>query len=109
MSQILVDGERNVVVSVDGAFTLNLSTLLNSPQRLTLERLWYDTGAVTDATISWQATVNELAWKCTGTHELDFTGFGGLVNNAGAGVTGNVIFAGTGVFSIVAQFKKSRA
>ena len=107
MSQILADGPRNVVVAVDGAFTLNRASLSGAPARLTLEKLWYDTGAVTDALLSWEATVNVALWKCTGTHLLDFTPFGGIPNDAGAGVTGNVIFAGTGVFSLVAQFKKS--
>ncbi len=107
MSQILIDGPRNVVVAVDGLFTLDRALLSGAPARLTLEKLWYDTGAVTDAAIQWQATANVLAWKCTGTHALDFTCFGGVTNDAGAGVTGNVLFSGTGVFSIVAQFKKS--
>ena len=107
MTQIILDNARNVVVSVDGAFTLDITTLSGQPSRLTLEKLWYDTGAVTDATVAWQATVNDLAWKCTGTHMLDFTPFGGIPNNAGAGVTGSVLFTGTGVFSIVAQFKKN--
>lgn len=107
MSQILIDGPRNVIVSVDGPFTLNRATLSGAPARLTLEKLWYDTGAATDVVVQWEATANVLAWKCTSTHELDFTSFGGIVNDAGAGVTGNVIFAGTGVFSIVAQFKKT--
>ena len=107
MSQILSDGPRNVVVSVDGPFTLNRANLSGAPQRLTLEKLWYDTGTATDVVVSWEATVNALAWKCTGTHALDFTEFGGIVNDAGAGVTGNVVFAGTGVFSVVAQFKKT--
>jgi hypothetical protein len=106
MSQIILDNARNVVVSVDAAYTLDLTTLSGSPTRVTLEKLWYDTGAVTDAALQWQATANELLWKCTGTHSLDFQEFGGIPNNAGAGVTGNVIFAGTGTFSIVARFKK---
>lgn len=107
MSQIILDNARNVVVSVDGPFTLDITTLSGQPQRLTLEKLWYDTGAVTDAALQWQATVNSLLWKCTGTHSLDFQEFGGIPNDAGAGVTGSVIFAGTGVFSIVARFKKT--
>jgi len=107
MSQILADGPRNVIVAIDGAFTLDLALLSGAPTRVTLEKLWYDTGAVTDVLASWQATVNVPLWKCTGTHVLDFTLFGGIFNDAGAGVTGNVIFAGTGVFSLVAQFKKS--
>lgn len=107
MTQILVDGPKHVIVAVDGPFVLDRATLLNAPARLTLEKLWYDAGTATDVALSWQATANSLLWRCSGNYAMDFMSFGGIPNDAGAGVTGNVVFAGTGTFSLVAQFKKN--
>lgn len=105
--QILEQGPRNAVLLVTAAETIDVSTLSGDPTYVTITELWYDVGAATDVTISWDATVDDLAWKCSGSHSHDFSSFGGLYNPRSAGSTGDIVVAGTGPFSIVIKLKKN--
>jgi hypothetical protein len=66
--------------------------------------------------IYWDATTDVFCWCVpqNSTYTMDFEKFGGLINNAGAGVTGDVLFstadASAGDFyTIVLEMAKSYA
>ncbi|MBT9137976.1 MAG: hypothetical protein DDT31_00520 [Syntrophomonadaceae bacterium] len=82
MVRIIVDGPRNAVVLFTAPATLVIANLLGSPSRVTIQRLWYDMGGIADGAISWVATANVLAWRCTGVYHHDFEDFAGITNNA---------------------------
>lgn len=119
-SQTLVDGTRKVVMKftnvsdgtgenavkkVDasdlGATTLRIDRIHFSTSGMAVRVLW-------DATTDVDAIV--LAADQTGC--LDFTEFGGLQNNAGSGITGDINFTTVGhssgdVYSIILEMSKT--
>lgn len=106
--QILEEGPRNLVVKFDGAgpHTVDVSALTPPCSRIHILRIWEDLPTA-GTTLSWDATVPVLAWQ-SGAHaeSFDFEVFGGLNNNAGAGITGDVIYAGVASGTMVVHFKK---
>lgn len=107
MAQIIIDGPRNAVVKFQAAETLDISTLFGAPPLVKIMRIWYDVGAGTDHNISWDATTDVVAYHLSGRHDVDFTCFGGLTNDAGAGVTGDIVVNGTTPFTVVVFLEKS--
>jgi len=122
VSSQLYDGARNVVVHLnnvsDGtgqtnALIVDVSTL--TPNPTTHLALWRASFSIRGGgvIISWDATVDQqlLFMGDGGPGELDFSPWGGLWNNAGAGVTGDVLlstvgFAANSGYSITLEFKK---
>lgn len=69
---------------------VTFSTLLNAPANLTLTRVIWSIGGMT-VRLFWAATVNiSFLNLAPGSGDLDFTRYGGFLNNAGAGKTGDV-------------------
>ena len=58
-----------------------------------INRIWANTHGM-EVRILWDATTDLFTWMIpqNSTYSMDFSGFGGLTNNAGAGKTGNVAF-----------------
>jgi len=112
--QTIIDGHRNVVVKVTGIDTdtgiaVDVSALAPSCTRVNIDRLWFVCASGQTAQIMWDATVDVLAVGLAGNSEdMDFTKFGGLTNNAGAGVTGDIQVNGVGVgnFTIILHCSK---
>lgn len=100
--QTIVDGERNAVVKVhiasDGtgstnASFLDISALLNSPSTVTIERIWAGLSGFS-VDLIWDADSNvDIITLPDGDLDWDFRDFGGLPNNAGTGVTGDILFS----------------
>lgn len=101
-SQTIVDGPRNAVMKFtnisdgtgESAVTkVDVSALSGSPSRVRIERVHYDTDGMS-VQILWDADSDVLALSIpqdeSGT--FDFCRFGGITNNAGAGVTGDIKF-----------------
>ena len=110
--QIIEQGPRNLVVKFDGAgpHTVDVSALEPPCEELRIMKITYDNAGEGEATLEWDATAEVLAWKANGHSDTHcFNHFGGLVNNAGAGVTGDVIYTGAAYTSMVVCFKKVRA
>ena len=120
-SQILVDGERNAVMKFtnisDGtgetaALKVDVSTLAGAPSSVKITHVEYDISGMQVA-ILWDATTDVPAFILSqGQQRFDFTSVGGLVNNAGAGVNGDILFTTIGAsandtYSIVLHMKKS--
>ena len=120
-SQTLVDGARNVVMKFvnvsDGTgesavLKVDVSALNDAPTRVKITRIDYDVQGMS-VNILWDATTDVSAIIIgDGQGTLDFSSSGGLINNAGAGITGDIMFTTLGhslndTYSIVLHMKKS--
>lgn len=58
-----------------------------------INRIWSNTHGL-EVSILWDATTDLLCWMIpqNNIYDMEFSSFGGLSNNAGAGKTGNVAF-----------------
>jgi hypothetical protein len=119
-SQTLVDGGRNVVMKFtnlsDGTgeaavLKVDVSALTGAPSSVKINRVQYNvTGMV--ATLLWDATTDVRIVELAGEGVFDFCGFGGLANNGGAGVTGDILLTTTGhtsgdSYTIILEMQKS--
>jgi hypothetical protein len=106
-TQILIDGPRNTVVKITGDITVALaqttvvtasalSSMLPAmqgsfpPTLLRVDRISY---SITDGIIVqllWNATTDVPIAELYGRGQIEGKEYGGLQNNAGAGVTGNI-------------------
>ena len=131
-SQTLSDGDRIAVVKFtnisDGTgessvekvdisgFTTNMHG--ETPARATIEQIWYDIGGMRVA-LEWNATSNVVAAVLGGSAaagnvngHMDFRSFGGLKNNAGSGINGDIDLTTHGHtahdhYTVVLQLRKS--
>ena len=105
-SQTLVDGAKNTVMKFtnisDGTgeaavLKVDVSTLSGAPSRVRIKRITYCTAGM-GVDILWDATTDVLVWHLPtdNSDTLDFTEIGGLQNNAGAGITGDIMFTTVG-------------
>jgi len=105
-SQLLADGEKNVVMKFtnvsDGVgeasvLKVDVSTLYKTPAQVRIDRIIASTSGM-GVNIAWDATADVTAFiVAAGTsEEYDFRCFGGLPNNAGAGKTGDINFTTVG-------------
>ena len=106
-SQTLLDGERlfiakftNIsdgtgetgVVKIDVS-TLNPNAFSLACNGVKINKIWSTTHGM-EVRILWDATTDVFAWQIpqNSNYLMDFSSFGGLQNNGGAGVTGDVLF-----------------
>jgi hypothetical protein len=107
-SQTILDGERLViqkftnisdgtgevaVVKVDVS-TLSPNSFGVACTGVKINKIWSSAHGM-EVRVLWVATANVLAWIVTsnGPYLMDFSSFGGISNNAGAGVTGDIAFS----------------
>ena len=111
-TQVILDGPRNVVIKVDGILDTSdlASTVIIDPStymvtevstqlRATKVRIYKIYPSIEDALecrLAWDATTPVRILELTGRGKMDFSTFGGLVNNGGAGVTGKVLLSTEG-------------
>ena len=128
-SQTLLDGERMAIMKFtnlsDGTgeskvLKVDVSTLTSSASGkacdgVTITKIHASTHGL-EVQIYWDATTDVFCWCVpqNSTYTMDFEKFGGLTNNAGTGVTGDVLFstadASNGDFyTIVLEMVKSYA
>jgi hypothetical protein len=100
-SQTLFDGQKRAVMKFtnlsDGTgesavLKVDVSALVGSPTRVAIERAWVSTAGM-QVNLLWDATADVLALTF-GTNistMMDFSSFGGITNDAGAGVTGDLL------------------
>jgi hypothetical protein len=119
--QIIIDGDRNVVVKCTGVLdTSNLavvdivlpSGLAPIPTLLRIDHIDYSISDQLEVQLFWKATADVLILPLAGRGRLSFWNFGGLQNNAGAGVDGTIRLSTTGwasgvqTYSIVLELVK---
>lgn len=118
-SQTLIDGPRNTVMKFtstsDGTgeaavLKVDVSALSGAPSKVTIDKIWYNvTGMV--ARLLWDATTDVTILDLQGDGCIDCSAFGGLYNNAGAGVTGDIMLTTVGhtsgdSYSIILEMHK---
>lgn len=118
-SQILVDDNQQHVVKLlsasdgtgESAVTkVDVSALVGAPSKIRLMEAWYSVSGMI-AQILWDADTDVPILNFQGDGYMCFERFGGLKNNAGAGVTGDVKLTTVGhssgdSYSLVLGFRK---
>jgi len=104
-SQTIVDGGRNVVMKFtnlsDGTgeaavVKVDVSALNDAPAKVAIKRIIYNvTGMV--VSLLWDATTDVKIVDLGGdSGTMDFEAFGGVWNNSGTGITGDILLTTTG-------------
>lgn len=118
-SATLLDSTKNVTMAFTGedseaaVLKVDVSALNGAPSRVSIEKIkWATQGMAVN--ILWDATTDVIAWVLPpdSAGEIDFCDIGGLKNNAGSGITGDIMFTTVGhaagdTYSIILCMKKS--
>jgi hypothetical protein len=97
-SQTIIDGVRNVVMKFtntsdgtgESAVTkVDVSALQSAPAKVRIDRIHYSVAGMV-VRLLWDADTDVTIVDLQGDGCLDATCFGGLPNNGGAGVTGDI-------------------
>ena len=125
-TQILEEGPRNVVMKLVGVLdtsnqslttAVDLSTLNQggtgpTPTAVRIDMVDYSISDALNVQLYWDATTDVIALALIGREDMNFKGFGGVTNNAGAGKTGNILIqttgytTGTQVYTLILQMVK---
>lgn len=120
-SQTLLDGPRNLVILLTGvldtsnearAIKVDVSTYDPATLKVRVDKIQYSTTGALQVLLDWDATTDVTFAVLTGSGELEACKFGGLQNNAGAGVTGDIFLttlgwsAGTLSYTILLEMTK---
>lgn len=118
-SQTILDNDRNLVMKFtnlsdgtgEAAVTkVDVSALNGAPSRVSIQRVHYTVSGMV-VTLLWDATSDVRILELQGDGCLDFTSFGGLPNNGGDGVTGDIQLTTTGhtsgdSYSLILEMRK---
>lgn len=117
--QVIEEGFRNYIIKVDGSGTdtaallVNVSTLNPPCSRVRLKKITYSLDPAASLQLLWDATTDVPLLNVFGSNDADmcFEDTAGIPNNAGAGVTGNVLLttpaAQTSAYTLYLSFIKS--
>lgn len=115
--QTIRDGGRNLIIKVTGTGTETNTkivdvTTLNPPcTKLRLLSASFNLATNAEMDLLWEATANVVIVTLFGSNdtEMDFEDTAGIPNNAGAGITGNVLLnsASTTNYTLYLEFIKS--
>lgn len=118
--QVIEDGFRNCIIKVDGtgaetnALILDVSTLDPPCTRVRLKDITYNlaNSGSSNMQLLWDANTPVVLFNLYGSNDADmhFSDTAGIPNNAGAGVTGDVLLNGgaaSTAYSMYIHFLKS--
>lgn len=121
-TQVLFDGSKKSVLKFTNAsdgtgesavVKVDVSGLVDAPTKVAINKIWFTTDGMA-VKMLWDATTDVLAYTVAAnqTGFLDFSDFGGIKNNAGTGVTGDLVFTTVGhtagdSYSIILEMTKS--
>ena len=102
----LLDSDRYYIVQLtnesDGTGEaavkkVDVSAIEGAPSLVSIEEIWYSTQGMA-VELHWDATADVLAWVLPADRmgHIDFGSFGAIKNNAGSGVTGDVMLTTIG-------------
>lgn len=104
-SQTLLDGDRKLVMLFTGlldtsnearAVKVDVSTLVPAPTKVRIDKLQYSISSQLTLILDWDADTDVRFAALSGQGELECCSFGGLQNNGGAGVTGDIALTTVG-------------
>jgi len=124
--QTLEEGPRNIIVKVAGVLDTSdyaLNTFISAassnqgglgpvPTQIRIDHIDYSISDQLEVQLWWGATTNVIIMPLAGRGRMSFWNFGGLVNNAGTGKTGDILIKTTGwtsgvqVFSVILECVK---
>jgi len=114
----LSDGSGESAVAKVDVSALNANAKGETCSRVTLDQIWYDVGGMRVA-LEWNASTNVVAVVLGGSAaagnvqgHMDFRSFGGIKNNAGSGINGDIDLSTSGHtnldhYTIVLELRKS--
>jgi hypothetical protein len=118
-SQVILNSERNLVMKFTnisdgtGESAVTKVAAATYGTNVKIKRIHYSTSGMS-VQILWDATADVVAWLIPTdmSDTLDFEAFGGITNNGGSGVTGNIQFTTVGhtsgdTYSIILEMTKS--
>lgn len=118
-TQVIAAGERNVILKCTnisdgtGESAVVKAAASTYGTALKIEKIHYSTDGMA-VRILWDADTDVVCWLIPANQSdtLDFTKIGGLPNNGGTGVTGNIAFTTVGhtsgdTYSIILELSKS--
>jgi hypothetical protein len=105
-TQILFQGTKRAIIKFtnlsDGTGEsavkkVDVSALTGAPASVQINKIWFTTTGMA-VRMLWDATTDVLAFVIGAdkSGHLDFSSFGGITNNAGTGVTGDLLFTTAG-------------
>ena len=105
-SQTLSDGSQSAIIKLtnisDGTgeaavLKVDVSALQGAPSRVKIKKICWSTAGM-GVDLLWDATTDVLAWHLPADTSggVDFGDFGGLINNGGSGVTGDIMLTTIG-------------
>lgn len=116
-TQVIEDGFRNYIIKVDGtaaetgSLLVDVSTLDPPCTRVRLLKITYSLDPTAIMNLLWDATIDVNLLTIFGSNDADmcFESTAGIPNNAGAGVTGDVLLttASTTPYTLYLHFVKS--
>ncbi len=104
-TQTLVDGDRNLVILLTGlldtsnegrAVKVDASTYVPAASKIRIDRIQYSISGQLSVILDWDADTDVRFAALSGQGEVEACKFGGLQNNAGAGVTGDIALTTVG-------------
>lgn len=121
-TQVILDGKKKTILKFtnlsDGTgeaavAKVDVSGLSPVPAKVSITRIWFLTDGMS-VNVLFDATTNVIAAMLPAgdSGELDFRSFGGVPNNAGAGVTGDILFTTVGhvagdTYTVILELTKS--
>ena len=120
-SQTLLDGPRNLVILLTGVLDtsnetrtikVDVSSYDPAPTKVRVDKIQYSIAGALQVLLDWDATTDVTFAVLSGQGELEACKFGGLQNNAGAGVTGDIYLttlgysAGTVSYTLLLEMTK---
>ena len=114
----LSDGSGESAVEKVDVAGLNTNAKGETCSRVTIDQIWYDVGGMRVA-LEWNASTNVVAIVLGGSAaagnvqgHMDFRSFGGIKNNAGSGIDGDIDLSTSGHtnldhYTIVLELRKS--
>lgn len=109
---VTITGTAGAIVVVDPALLSNM-IFTTKATKLRIDKVMYNVEDTLGVILFWEATANTRIEELVGRGKMDFRRFGGLTNNAGAGVTGKIVATTQGwatsailSFSLILELKK---
>ena len=120
-TQTLLDGPRNLVILLTAVLDtsneartikVDVSSYDPVPTKVRVDKIQYSIAGALQVLLDWDATTDVTFAVLSGQGEIEACKFGGLQNNAGAGVTGDIYLttlgysAGTVSYTVLLEMTK---